>query len=570
MSSTTSSLSSLPDKRTAAGGGGDDTQRRRGEVTGGKRGLEYGGQEGGGAPSRNRRMSSGVSRKQLSAAVRRTSLMTTDPERLGELPSSRRVSVGAYPPSGSDSRRSSMHSTHAPDEEAYRRRTSAMIERRSSRGGRMDPDRVHGELPDRKSSFDAYSRRLSVRSLVQRMEQPDGSGSRRSSLADAIENQRGGRRTSVAISSALNEDRYNCVAELFCGRVGYADVGDPSGLPVFIFTGLGGHRYNALLFDSVARRRGLRIICPDRPGVGLSESLPPGVSPAETVRHSSYMLRQLASHLDIPHLAVLAHSLGCVFALQTASDPESAPLLDGTTVCLVSPWALPGSPSPTHCKLRGMQDVDLDRDRSSLRQLAVGRTRAKGLMLSTAEAAALDSEAAEQVRSCIAAAAEPHGRDLTEAIADYGEELSLPLHLIEAKVFICHGKCDSVVPLEDAEWLEEALPHAQLAVRNGGTHGLLYDRQVLDRLFSLLSEELSAVYRRSACAAVPSQARHGEEGEADWREMPNRRHAQQRPWKLDRTSKLVLSHAALAILLAILATNAMEANVSLIRRLMFF
>ena len=37
--------------------------------------------------------------------------------------------------------------------------------------------------------------------------------------------------------------------------------------------GLDSHRYSAVLFEDVARRRGLRLICIDRPGRGNSDPL---------------------------------------------------------------------------------------------------------------------------------------------------------------------------------------------------------------------------------------------------------------------------------------------------------
>ena len=44
--------------------------------------------------------------------------------------------------------------------------------------------------------------------------------------------------------------------------------------------GLDSHRYSAVLFEDVARRRGLRLICIDRPGRGDSDPLPLSTPPS--------------------------------------------------------------------------------------------------------------------------------------------------------------------------------------------------------------------------------------------------------------------------------------------------
>ncbi|GAA5482703.1 alpha/beta fold hydrolase [Haloferula sargassicola] len=56
--------------------------------------------------------------------------------------------------------------------------------------------------------------------------------------------------------------------------LGYADYGDPAGHPVLYFHGWPSSRYQAAYLDGKARDRRLRILAPDRPGIGLSDPLP--------------------------------------------------------------------------------------------------------------------------------------------------------------------------------------------------------------------------------------------------------------------------------------------------------
>ena len=57
-------------------------------------------------------------------------------------------------------------------------------------------------------------------------------------------------------------------------RLGFGDYGDPAGDPVLFFHGWPSSRYQGKLLHDLAAQRGLRVIAPDRPGVGLSDPLP--------------------------------------------------------------------------------------------------------------------------------------------------------------------------------------------------------------------------------------------------------------------------------------------------------
>ena len=54
-------------------------------------------------------------------------------------------------------------------------------------------------------------------------------------------------------------------------RLGYTEFGDPLGIPLCAFHGTPGSRFMFRLVHETARRLGLRIIAPDRPGFGLSD-----------------------------------------------------------------------------------------------------------------------------------------------------------------------------------------------------------------------------------------------------------------------------------------------------------
>jgi pimeloyl-ACP methyl ester carboxylesterase len=88
-------------------------------------------------------------------------------------------------------------------------------------------------------------------------------------------------------------------------RLGYAEYGDRHGAPVMFFHGTPGSRRVARCADQIARRRGVRVIAPDRPGFGLSDFQPGrtlGAWPADVI--------ELADALRIGRFAVAGVSGG--------------------------------------------------------------------------------------------------------------------------------------------------------------------------------------------------------------------------------------------------------------------
>jgi pimeloyl-ACP methyl ester carboxylesterase len=93
-------------------------------------------------------------------------------------------------------------------------------------------------------------------------------------------------------------------------RLAYAQYGDPAGTPVMYFHGSPSSRLEpALIGGETWHAVGLRIICPDRPGIGES-TFKAGRRfidwPADVVA--------LADHLRLPRFAVLANSGGAPYA----------------------------------------------------------------------------------------------------------------------------------------------------------------------------------------------------------------------------------------------------------------
>ena len=92
-------------------------------------------------------------------------------------------------------------------------------------------------------------------------------------------------------------------------RLAYATYGDPDGRPVVFCHGTPGSRLLGRLLDAPAARRGIRVVAPDRPGVGDSDDAPVGIDdwPDDVAA--------LLAHLGVESTDVLGFSGGAPYAL---------------------------------------------------------------------------------------------------------------------------------------------------------------------------------------------------------------------------------------------------------------
>ncbi len=88
----------------------------------------------------------------------------------------------------------------------------------------------------------------------------------------------------------------------------YAEYGAPDGQPVFFFHGIPGSRIFRPPFDDLTARMGIRLICIDRPGYGLST-----YQPGRAILDWPKDVVALADHLGLDKFAVAGHSGGCPY-----------------------------------------------------------------------------------------------------------------------------------------------------------------------------------------------------------------------------------------------------------------
>ena len=90
------------------------------------------------------------------------------------------------------------------------------------------------------------------------------------------------------------------------------EYGDPGGHPTFFFHGLIGSHYQASYISEQAKHAGLRIIAPNRPGVGRSDFVR-----RKTALEAVPDVEDLVSALNLPEFSVIGISGGTPYALAT-------------------------------------------------------------------------------------------------------------------------------------------------------------------------------------------------------------------------------------------------------------
>lgn len=91
--------------------------------------------------------------------------------------------------------------------------------------------------------------------------------------------------------------------------LGFAQYGDPAGFPVINAHGGLVCRLDVAAADAVASGMGIRLVSPDRPGIGLSDP-----QPGRTVLGWAADIEDLADQLDIDRFGVMGWSMGGQYA----------------------------------------------------------------------------------------------------------------------------------------------------------------------------------------------------------------------------------------------------------------
>ncbi|HSK61535.1 MAG TPA: alpha/beta hydrolase [Actinomycetospora sp.] len=245
--------------------------------------------------------------------------------------------------------------------------------------------------------------------------------------------------------------------------VALVEHGDPEGAPVFLFHGTPDSRLGKEFVDAPARERGLRVLCPDRGGIGGSDPLPD-----RTIAGYAGEVLALADVLGVDRFATVGYSAGGPFALSCAAGC-------GTRVTGTALMAGAGPIDDRPGAKEGLAKSDLDAVR-----LVEEHPHREALLLRFEKWATqlAPSSAVAQVSSELSApdreflARRPAGEEMAffvEALrqgpAGVMDEYRLwagPWHLpwsaVTSPVEIFQGEDDGMVPMHHAEDIASRLP----------------------------------------------------------------------------------------------------------------
>lgn len=233
----------------------------------------------------------------------------TAPLRIRQDASRRSISLGSKPTAAKHTPASSREEAYNVSVTIPQRRNSSLLKRLSQ--------------PTSPSSGEKQKRRLSnpVAPLIRTDSEGTSGGD---SVDDAVERYISAPRLSQKAINPLT------------GRViSFSEVGDPKGSVVFCCVGMGLTRYVTSFYDELAATLKLRLITPDRPGIGGSE---PHADSQDTPLGWPDDVRTICEHLGIVKFSLMAHSAGAIYALATALR---MPQHIRCRVHLLAPWIPP-------------------------------------------------------------------------------------------------------------------------------------------------------------------------------------------------------------------------------------
>jgi pimeloyl-ACP methyl ester carboxylesterase len=272
--------------------------------------------------------------------------------------------------------------------------------------------------------------------------------------------------------------------QLHDGRaLGYAEYGDPLGTPVIFMHGFPDSHITRNPDDTLTASLGVRLIIPDRPGIGLSD-----FKPASSLLERVDDVVELADTLGLSRFAVLGWSAGGPYALACAYKIPDR-LISVGVACGFAPFDRPGA-------LEGMskqmhQFIPLLRRVPWMARLMMaplpGQYRKDpekafqkqfGSSLSTADARVM---ALSDVRSNLMEGA-------VEAMRQGARGPAIEMQLLFARpwgfrpegisceVSLWYGDADALVPLQMGRYLAGALSHCHLTVCHAEGHMLYVPR----------------------------------------------------------------------------------------------
>lgn len=263
------------------------------------------------------------------------------------------------------------------------------------------------------------------------------------------------------------------------------EAGDPDGAPILFHAGTPNSRMIYAHDAAVARDRGVRLLCYDRPGYGGSTR-----NEGRTVADCAADVRVIAAALGIERLGVYGASGGGPHALACAA--LLADLVPAVGVLASpAPWGAEGldyfdgmgelnvEDTKLYFSDRAAARAKCEADRVEYLSLGVGELlEAFRSLLSAADAAVLKAAFAEflveSIRDGIGQSSDGWWDD---GVAEF-DSWGFSLDTIRTPVLLLHGRQDRFVPFAHGEWLAARIPAVEARLTDADGHLTLYENHL--------------------------------------------------------------------------------------------
>lgn len=261
--------------------------------------------------------------------------------------------------------------------------------------------------------------------------------------------------------------------------LGFATYGDPAGAPVLSFHGGLSSRLDAAYADATCRELGVRLVAPDRPGIGRSDP-----QPGRTLLDWPADVAALAAALGLERFGVMGWSAGGPYAAACAhAFPER---LTGTAMASSSaPFDLIGTRRDLNRPDRILSTLSCHAPplAAAVLELSIKRRSPEAVLRGTmrfgSESDRAVLRAAGPPQEATAFAFEALRQGTGGVITDYRVMVApwgFPLEDVEAPVEVWHGGADPACPPRYGHLLAERLPQGRLHLCPGEGHFLLRTR----------------------------------------------------------------------------------------------
>lgn len=298
--------------------------------------------------------------------------------------------------------------------------------------------------------------------------------------------------------------------------IGYAEYGHRTGYLVIYLHGLPGSRFEAELYAAEAQKLGLRIIAPDRPGIGLSSPVA-GLTLLDYPTHISRLVRHVGAG-DAEEFAILATSGGGPYALACAAHPTQLPGLrfvgvvaglgprdlTNTGMSLVQRLSFAAMDWVPTGVVRWLWDTAIANAARNPDEAVLKKKIQAPLAAMKRDAGVSDDDPADDImvasmRAAFAQGSMGYVQDATIISKSWRFRLS---DITGVRVEFWYGSKDSIAPVATGWAMAAQLPHSALHCFEGEGHAaatLLHRRDILARIVQV-AQSHSAWTKSSAPA----------------------------------------------------------------------